>query len=137
MSLPAIEVSGLSKRYVIEHESRHDSLRDTLHHAARKVWRRARWGTGFEKEEFWALRDLSFLVLTHACDDVTEAMRQEVPPPPAVLKEHGRNALRAIAACRADVARVVSHLETHGVSVGLVYRVEKVGAILDLSLIHI
>jgi len=62
MSLPAIEVSGLSKRYVIEHESRHDNLRDTLHHAARKIWRRARWGTGFEREEFWALRDVSFLV---------------------------------------------------------------------------
>ena len=58
MSLPAIEVSGLSKRYVIEHESKHDNLRDTLHHTARKLWRRFRWGTGFEKEEFWALRDV-------------------------------------------------------------------------------
>ena len=62
MSHPAIEVSGLSKRYVIEHESRHDSLRDTLHHTARKLWRRFRWGTGFESEEFWALRDVSFSV---------------------------------------------------------------------------
>lgn len=62
MSKPAIEVSGLGKRYVIEHESRHDTLRDTLHHAARKLWRRARWGTGFEREDFWALRDVSFSV---------------------------------------------------------------------------
>jgi lipopolysaccharide transport system ATP-binding protein len=62
MPRPAIEVSGLAKRYVIEHESRHDSLRDTLHHAARKFWRRARWGTGFAREEFWALRDVSFEV---------------------------------------------------------------------------
>lgn len=62
MSLPAIEVSGLSKRYVIQHESRHDNLRDTLHHTARKVWRRLRWGTGFSTEEFWALRDVSFSV---------------------------------------------------------------------------
>lgn len=62
MSLPAIEVSGLSKRYVIEHESRHDNLRDTLHHTARKLWRRFRWGTGFEREEFWALRDVSFSI---------------------------------------------------------------------------
>jgi ABC-type polysaccharide/polyol phosphate transport system, ATPase component len=62
MSLPAIEVSGLSKRYVIQHESRHDNLRDTLHHTARKLWRRVRWGTGFSTEEFWALRDVSFSV---------------------------------------------------------------------------
>ena len=62
MSHPAIEVSGLAKRYVIEHEARHDNLRDTLHHAARKLWRRARWGTGFDTEEFWALRDVSFTV---------------------------------------------------------------------------
>ena len=62
MSLPAIEVTGLSKRYVIEHESRHDNLRDTLHHTARKLWRRVRWGTGFEREEFWALREVSFSV---------------------------------------------------------------------------
>lgn len=62
MSLPAIEVSGLSKRYVIQHESRHDNLRDTLHHSARKLWRRLRWGTGFETEEFYALRDVSFSI---------------------------------------------------------------------------
>lgn len=62
MSAPAIEVSGLGKRYVIQHESRHDNLRDTLHHTARKLWRRLRWGTGFETEEFWALRDIDFRV---------------------------------------------------------------------------
>lgn len=62
MSRPVVEVAGLSKRYVIEHESRHDNLRDTLHHTARKLWRRFRWGTGFAKEEFWALRDVSFSV---------------------------------------------------------------------------
>lgn len=62
MSQPAISIEGVSKRYVIEHESRHDNLRDTLHHVARKFWRRARWGTGFEREEFWALKDISFEV---------------------------------------------------------------------------
>jgi lipopolysaccharide transport system ATP-binding protein len=59
---PAIEVAGLGKRYVLQHESRHDNLRDTLHHTARKAWRRLRWGTGFSTEEFWALRDVSFSV---------------------------------------------------------------------------
>jgi ABC-type polysaccharide/polyol phosphate transport system ATPase subunit len=62
MSKPAIEVTGLSKRYVIQHESRHDNLRDTLHHSARKLWRKFRWGTGFESEEFWALQDVSFSI---------------------------------------------------------------------------
>jgi lipopolysaccharide transport system ATP-binding protein len=62
MSAPVISVENLSKRYVIGHESRHDNLRDTLHHTARKLWRRFRWGTGFQTEEFWALRDVSFEV---------------------------------------------------------------------------
>jgi lipopolysaccharide transport system ATP-binding protein len=62
MGKPAIEVQGVSKRYVIEHEARQTSLRDALHHSARKLWRRYRWGTEFEKEEFWALRDVSFSV---------------------------------------------------------------------------
>jgi lipopolysaccharide transport system ATP-binding protein len=57
-----ISVENLSKRYVIGHESRHDNLRDTLRHTARKLWRRFRWGTGFQTEEFWALRDVSFEV---------------------------------------------------------------------------
>jgi lipopolysaccharide transport system ATP-binding protein len=57
-----ISVENLSKRYVIGHESHQDNLRDTLHHTARKLWRRFRWGTGFQTEEFWALRDVSFEV---------------------------------------------------------------------------
>ena len=59
---PVISVEILSKRYVIGHESRHDNLRDTLRHTARKFWRRFRWGTGFQTEEFWALRDVSIEV---------------------------------------------------------------------------
>ena len=62
MPPPVITVEDLSKRYVIGHELRHDNLRDTLHHMARKLWRRFRWGTGFQTEEFWALRDVSFTV---------------------------------------------------------------------------
>jgi len=62
MSQPIISVDGLSKRYVIQHESRQDTLRDALRHGARKLWRKYRWGTGFTKEEFWALRDVSFEV---------------------------------------------------------------------------
>jgi lipopolysaccharide transport system ATP-binding protein len=62
MPTPVITVENLSKRYVIGHELRHDNLRDTLHHMARKLWRRFRWGTGFQTEEFWALHDVSFTV---------------------------------------------------------------------------
>jgi lipopolysaccharide transport system ATP-binding protein len=62
MSDTVISVENLGKRYIIGHESRHDNLRDTLHHHARKLWRRFRWGTGFTTEEFWALRDVSFTV---------------------------------------------------------------------------
>ncbi len=62
MSSPVISVSGVSKRYVIQHESRPDTLRDSLQHGARALWRRFRWGTGFTREEFWALRDISFEV---------------------------------------------------------------------------
>jgi len=60
MSQPAISVAGLSKRYRIEHAARRETLREALHHGARRVWRRLRWGTGFTQEEFWALRDISF-----------------------------------------------------------------------------
>jgi lipopolysaccharide transport system ATP-binding protein len=62
MSDSVITVANLSKRYIIGHELRPDNLRDSLHHTARKLWRRLRWGTGFQTEEFWALRDVSFEV---------------------------------------------------------------------------
>lgn len=62
MSQPAITVSGLGKRYRIEHVAERETLRDALHHGARRLWRRLRWGTGFTSEEFWALRDINFEV---------------------------------------------------------------------------
>ena len=63
MAEPVISVAGLGKRYVIGHEARHDTFRDTLAHGAvgalRRLFRRAPART---TEEFWALRDVSFEV---------------------------------------------------------------------------
>src|SRR5271155_835730 len=59
---PAISVESLSKRYVIGHEVRHDTLRDRLSHGAGSILRRFRNGPKVSKEieEFWALSDVSF-----------------------------------------------------------------------------
>jgi lipopolysaccharide transport system ATP-binding protein len=60
----AISVENLSKRYVIDHAPRHDTLRASLSHGLKGWWARlsdpaARTIT---REEFWALRDVSFEV---------------------------------------------------------------------------
>jgi ABC-type polysaccharide/polyol phosphate transport system ATPase subunit len=55
---PVISVENLSKRYVIGHETRHDTLRDRLSHGVGRLFR-GRKSAG-EEEEFWALRDVSF-----------------------------------------------------------------------------
>jgi len=61
MPEPIITVANLGKRYVLAHEQRHDTLRDTLVHGARGLLRgwRHRQET---REDFWALRDVNFTV---------------------------------------------------------------------------
>jgi lipopolysaccharide transport system ATP-binding protein len=59
MNQAVITVIGLGKRYVLSHQTRADTLRDTL---ARKVRGLFGGGAGAEAEEFWALRDVSFEV---------------------------------------------------------------------------
>lgn len=58
---PIIRVAGLGKKYVIRHQARkhYDTLRDTLADGARRLLRQA---APPAKEEFWALRDVSFAV---------------------------------------------------------------------------
>jgi lipopolysaccharide transport system ATP-binding protein len=59
----AIRVEGLSKRYLIGHEKRQNSLRDAIHHGVRGVWKAISGRrSASTKEEFWALRDVSFEV---------------------------------------------------------------------------
>jgi lipopolysaccharide transport system ATP-binding protein len=60
MSSPVISVQGLGKRYVIGHQARLDTLRDRLAHGARNLWRSWRRTPRETKEDFWALRDVSF-----------------------------------------------------------------------------
>jgi ABC-type polysaccharide/polyol phosphate transport system ATPase subunit len=59
-----IRVEGLSKRYRIQHERRHDTLRDSLTHGTKGLLRRwlGRSRPTLEAEDFWALRDVSFEV---------------------------------------------------------------------------
>ena len=58
-----IAVSELSKRYRLGHLARYDTLRDALGHGIRRL---ARFGredrAGAAREDFWALRDVSFEV---------------------------------------------------------------------------
>lgn len=62
MSQPVISVEGLSKRYQIGHQVRHDTLRDRIAYGARGLLRRWKHPVGgtTTQEEFWALRDVSF-----------------------------------------------------------------------------
>jgi len=64
MGPPVIRLENLGKRYLLTHEVRHATLRDTLAHGTRGLVRR--W-LGDERtrratEEFWALREVSFEV---------------------------------------------------------------------------
>jgi len=59
-----ISVEGLGKRYYLSHQQRSDTLRDSLTQKFRSLGRRLA-GTGGragDREEFWALRDVSFTV---------------------------------------------------------------------------
>ncbi len=60
MSEPVITVEGLGKRYVLAHEIRHDTVRDSLAQGARKLLRGWNRGGDPTSEEFWAIRDVSF-----------------------------------------------------------------------------
>ncbi len=58
---PIIRVERLSKKYLIRHQARkrYETLRDTLAEGAKQLWKKS---AAPKREEFWALRDVSFEV---------------------------------------------------------------------------
>ncbi len=63
MSSPIISIEGLSKKYILAHQNvkRHDTFRDMIVHSARSVFRpSSNAAASSSKEEFWALKDVSF-----------------------------------------------------------------------------
>jgi lipopolysaccharide transport system ATP-binding protein len=62
--MSAIIVTELSKRYVISHERTYDTLRDTVSHGVKGIWEtlRRRSSAATQKEDFWALSDVSFRI---------------------------------------------------------------------------
>jgi len=58
-----IEVRGLSKSYIINHEGKesYTALRDVIAHKAKKIFSFPNWkSTHKTQEEFWALKDIDF-----------------------------------------------------------------------------
>src|SRR5436189_5210282 len=58
MSSPVISVAGLGKRYHLSHQQRSDTLRDSIAQKFRGLFGGNEAAAG--REEFWALRDISF-----------------------------------------------------------------------------
>ncbi|MGH7995524.1 MAG: ABC transporter ATP-binding protein [Opitutaceae bacterium] len=60
----ALSIQEVSKRYVIGHQARADTLRDRIAHGLRRAALGVRngWRADSGPEEFWALRDVSFEV---------------------------------------------------------------------------
>ncbi|MBW2577731.1 MAG: ABC transporter ATP-binding protein, partial [Deltaproteobacteria bacterium] len=57
-----IQVEGIGKRYRLGQSIRHDTLRDAIMHCARIGKGGAKASESRDKEHFWALRDVSFVV---------------------------------------------------------------------------
>lgn len=67
-----------------------------------------------------------FLALVHDASALSAACASAIAP--AALRDR---LLAATAACRRSVGQVVAHIESHGVSTHLVYRLEQMSALLD------
>jgi lipopolysaccharide transport system ATP-binding protein len=59
---PIIEVNGISKEYILTHRLPYETFRDTLVEIVKKPFRMFQKSSVAQKEEFWALKDVSFSV---------------------------------------------------------------------------
>jgi lipopolysaccharide transport system ATP-binding protein len=57
-----IRAENVSKKYVISHLAKQQTIRDAMHHGVRLLWRRLRSQAKLNREEFWALKDVNFEV---------------------------------------------------------------------------
>ncbi len=76
MSAAAVIVENLGKRYALRHQSSGaDGLRHHIESAVRSPagWLRARRAGGAERDEFWALSDVSFDVAAAARSSASSA----------------------------------------------------------------
>ncbi len=62
MKQPIIEVKDISKKYILSHRPPYETLRDIVTEFAKKPFRNLRRGAKETKEDFWALKDVSFNV---------------------------------------------------------------------------
>ena len=65
MTSPIITVENLGKKYLIchEHKPKYTTLRDTISNSAKKILNKIYFkNSENEKEEFWALQNISFEV---------------------------------------------------------------------------
>ncbi|MEO6994114.1 MAG: polysaccharide ABC transporter ATP-binding protein [Lacunisphaera sp.] len=60
MDKPVIHVENLGKKYYLSHQGRTDTLRDSLTQSVRDFFHKRPSSKTGDREEFWALRDVSF-----------------------------------------------------------------------------
>lgn len=73
---------------------------------------------------------LPFLALTQDCEAFARVIRGQRDEP-SVVDDVAQRMFETVRRCRARVGQVVAHVETHGVSLHLVYRLEKLSTLLD------
>jgi site-specific recombinase len=77
------------------------------------------------------LTALPFVALTHDCERLASVVRGQPDDAGQTRTDAARMVTDTIARCRGRVGQVVAHVETQGVSMHLIYRLEKLNALLD------